>query len=83
MSNTIMAKALNVALDFDTKDVRLVHKYRQQVVDNIRKVNILLGKAPKHEALNARYRTLKEQLEMLDLAYVNCPSTEIVYRSYL
>ncbi len=83
MSNTIMAKALNIALDFDTSDVRLVHKYRQQVLENIRKVNVLLGKAPNHVALNLRYRTLKDQLVQLDTAYKNCPSTEIVYKNYL
>lgn len=82
--NTLMAKILHVeSLDFNTEDVSLVHRYRLQCVENMRKVNLLLGKAPTHEALNARYRTLKDQLEQLDFAYVNCPSTEIVYKNHL
>ncbi len=84
MSNTIMAKALDIdMLGFDSSDVRLVHKYRLQVIENIKKVNILLGRAPKHEALNSRYKVLKEQLAQLDLAYIHCPGQEIVYKSYL
>jgi hypothetical protein len=81
---TIMAETLKVdTFGFDATDVRQVHKYRLQVLENIGKVNRFLGKCPSHIGLTKRYYKLKEQLRLLDLAYQNCRGEEIVYRSYL
>jgi len=81
---TIIAQTLAVdTLGFDRNNGGLVFKYRQQVIDNIGKINKALGKAPFHEGLLKRYNTLKQQLVVLDKILKECPTVEIVYKSYL